>query len=125
MFLFLCLFSGESEPPWNEFVSYGCWNQAEGASQQTHPKGFVFVFFLIIVFVFVLSMNDTYHIAMNFQFPTRDFVVMLFHYDGVVDDWKQYPWNEHAIHVSVMNQTKWFVLIILTTFIYIKLIIIE
>lgn len=48
---FLCLFSGESEPPWNELVSYGCWNQAKGASQQTHPKGFVFVFFLIIVFV--------------------------------------------------------------------------
>ncbi|KAF3599740.1 hypothetical protein F2Q69_00033442, partial [Brassica cretica] len=41
------------------------------------------------------------------KFPPRDFVVMLFHYDGVVDDWKQYPWNEHAIHVSVMNQTKW------------------
>ncbi|ESQ55544.1 hypothetical protein EUTSA_v10025410mg [Eutrema salsugineum] len=41
------------------------------------------------------------------KFPPRDFVVMLFHYDGVVDDWKQYPWNEQAIHVSVMNQTKW------------------
>ncbi|CAE6188986.1 unnamed protein product [Arabidopsis arenosa] len=41
------------------------------------------------------------------KFPPREFAVMLFHYDGVVDDWKQYPWNEHAIHVSVMNQTKW------------------
>ncbi|ANM66903.1 unnamed protein product [Arabidopsis thaliana] len=41
------------------------------------------------------------------KFPPRDFAVMLFHYDGVVDDWKQYPWNNHAIHVSVMNQTKW------------------
>ncbi|XP_010434520.1 PREDICTED: uncharacterized protein LOC104718463 [Camelina sativa] len=41
------------------------------------------------------------------KFPPQDFAVMLFHYDGVVDDWKQYPWNEHAIHVSVMNQTKW------------------
>ncbi|CAH8352598.1 unnamed protein product [Eruca vesicaria subsp. sativa] len=38
---------------------------------------------------------------------SRDFVVMLFHYDGFVEDWKQYPWNEHAVHVSVMNQTKW------------------
>ncbi|KAL0659345.1 hypothetical protein Bca4012_079930 [Brassica carinata] len=41
------------------------------------------------------------------KFHSRDFVVMLFHYDGVVEDWKQYPWNEYAIHVSVMNQTKW------------------
>ncbi|XP_010533215.1 PREDICTED: uncharacterized protein LOC104809032 [Tarenaya hassleriana] len=41
------------------------------------------------------------------KFPPRDFAVMLFHYDGVVDEWKQFPWNEHVIHVSVMNQTKW------------------
>ncbi|VVB12574.1 unnamed protein product [Arabis nemorensis] len=41
------------------------------------------------------------------KFPPRDFVVMLFHYDGVVDEWKQFPWNADAIHVSVMNQTKW------------------
>ncbi|CAN8231468.1 unnamed protein product [Cochlearia groenlandica] len=41
------------------------------------------------------------------KFPPRDFVVMLFHYDGVVDEWNQFPWNNHVIHVSVMNQTKW------------------
>ncbi|XP_033133278.1 uncharacterized protein LOC103834066 [Brassica rapa] len=41
------------------------------------------------------------------KFPLQDFVVMLFHYDGVLDDWNQYPWSAHAIHVSVMNQTKW------------------
>lgn len=46
-------------------------------------------------------------IAEDFQFPLQDFVVMLFHYDGVLDDWNQYPWSAHAIHVSVMNQTKW------------------
>ncbi|CAN8325156.1 unnamed protein product [Cochlearia groenlandica] len=41
------------------------------------------------------------------KFPPRDFVVMLFHYDGVVEEWKQYQWNKYAIHVFVMNQTKW------------------
>ncbi|XP_039019200.1 uncharacterized protein LOC120150628 [Hibiscus syriacus] len=41
------------------------------------------------------------------KFPARDFVVMLFHYDGIVDEWKYFEWSDRAIHVSAMNQTKW------------------
>ncbi|KAL5865570.1 hypothetical protein ACOSQ3_003084 [Xanthoceras sorbifolium] len=41
------------------------------------------------------------------KFPPSDFVVMLFHYDGTVDKWKDLEWSAHAIHVSAMNQTKW------------------
>ncbi|XP_057977911.1 uncharacterized protein LOC131164617 isoform X2 [Malania oleifera] len=41
------------------------------------------------------------------KFPSSDFVVMLFHYDGVVDEWRDLEWSNHAIHVSAMNQTKW------------------
>ncbi|XP_044460682.1 uncharacterized protein LOC123192264 isoform X2 [Mangifera indica] len=41
------------------------------------------------------------------KFPPKDFVVMLFHYDGVVDEWKDLAWAERAIHVSAVNQTKW------------------
>ncbi|XP_002528866.2 uncharacterized protein LOC8288680 isoform X2 [Ricinus communis] len=41
------------------------------------------------------------------KFPLSDFVVMLFHYDGVVDKWRDLPWSDHAIHVSAVNQTKW------------------
>ncbi|KAK8698282.1 hypothetical protein V6N13_114407 [Hibiscus sabdariffa] len=35
------------------------------------------------------------------------FVVMLFHYDGIVDEWKQFEWCDKVIHVSARNQTKW------------------
>lgn len=42
------------------------------------------------------------------QFPSKDFVVMLFHYDGVVDEWKDLVWADRAIHVSAANQTKWY-----------------
>ncbi|TYI00888.1 hypothetical protein ES332_A11G163500v1 [Gossypium tomentosum] len=42
------------------------------------------------------------------KFPESDFVVMLFHYDGIVDQWKDLEWNDRAIHVSAVNQTKWF-----------------
>ncbi|CAN4108195.1 unnamed protein product [Withania somnifera] len=41
------------------------------------------------------------------KFFEHDFVVMLFHYDGVVDEWNDLDWNSRAIHVSAMNQTKW------------------
>ncbi|KAK2965807.1 hypothetical protein RJ640_025316 [Escallonia rubra] len=41
------------------------------------------------------------------KFPSTDFVVMLFHYDGVVDDWRDLEWSSRAIHVSAVNQTKW------------------
>ncbi|KDP42486.1 hypothetical protein JCGZ_00283 [Jatropha curcas] len=41
------------------------------------------------------------------MFPLSDFVVMLFHYDGNVDGWRELPWSDHAIHVSAVNQTKW------------------
>ncbi|XP_054779251.1 uncharacterized protein LOC129287118 isoform X2 [Prosopis cineraria] len=41
------------------------------------------------------------------KFPSSNFVVMLFHYDGVVDGWKDLAWSNHAIHVSAFNQTKW------------------
>ncbi|KAH9750532.1 pentatricopeptide repeat-containing protein [Citrus sinensis] len=41
------------------------------------------------------------------KFPSKDFVVMLFHYDGVVDEWKDLVWADRAIHVSAANQTKW------------------
>ncbi|KAK9281315.1 hypothetical protein L1049_004214 [Liquidambar formosana] len=41
------------------------------------------------------------------KFPSNNFVVMLFHYDGIVDDWRDLEWSDLAIHVSAINQTKW------------------
>ncbi|PON65932.1 hypothetical protein TorRG33x02_269310 [Trema orientale] len=41
------------------------------------------------------------------KFLKSNFVVMLFHYDGNVNDWKDLEWSARAIHVSAINQTKW------------------
>uniref|UniRef100_A0A5B7AVP1 Uncharacterized protein n=1 Tax=Davidia involucrata TaxID=16924 RepID=A0A5B7AVP1_DAVIN len=41
------------------------------------------------------------------KFPANDFVVMLFHYDGIVDEWSDLGWSGRVVHVSAMNQTKW------------------
>ncbi|XP_050143012.1 uncharacterized protein LOC126618860 isoform X1 [Malus sylvestris] len=41
------------------------------------------------------------------KFLSSGFVVMLFHYDGIVDQWKEFQWSDQVIHVSAVNQTKW------------------
>ncbi|KAG8380297.1 hypothetical protein BUALT_Bualt06G0001000 [Buddleja alternifolia] len=41
------------------------------------------------------------------KFLESNFIVMLFHYDGIVDEWKEFEWSNSAIHVSADNQTKW------------------
>ncbi|XP_027926908.1 uncharacterized protein LOC114183922 isoform X1 [Vigna unguiculata] len=41
------------------------------------------------------------------KFLASNFVVMLFHYDGIVDKWNDFEWNNQVIHVAVVNQSKW------------------
>ncbi|XP_071725572.1 uncharacterized protein [Rutidosis leptorrhynchoides] len=41
------------------------------------------------------------------KFLENEFVIMVFHYDGVVDQWADFKWTDRVIHISAMNQTKW------------------
>ncbi|KAI8024471.1 hypothetical protein LOK49_LG03G03248 [Camellia lanceoleosa] len=41
------------------------------------------------------------------KFMENGFSVMVFHYDGVVDEWRDVEWSSRVIHVSAINQTKW------------------
>lgn len=41
------------------------------------------------------------------KFFSNDFILMLFHYDGNVDEWRDLPWSDKALHISAINQTKW------------------
>ncbi|KAL3843637.1 hypothetical protein ACJIZ3_001040 [Penstemon smallii] len=41
------------------------------------------------------------------KFLAGDFSVMLFHYDGVVNEWNDFEWSDKVVHVSARNQTKW------------------
>ncbi|PKI37767.1 hypothetical protein CRG98_041848 [Punica granatum] len=41
------------------------------------------------------------------KFMLNNFTVMIFHYDGVVDEWNKFEWSSRAIHVSAVSQTKW------------------
>lgn len=35
---------------------------------------------------------------------------MLFHYDGVVEQWNDLPWSNQSIHIVALQQTKWYAL---------------
>ncbi|KAJ1700697.1 hypothetical protein LUZ63_000476 [Rhynchospora breviuscula] len=41
------------------------------------------------------------------KFISENFTVILFHYDGSVDDWHGFKWSKNVIHISAVNQTKW------------------
>ncbi|XP_022158747.1 uncharacterized protein LOC111025211 isoform X2 [Momordica charantia] len=41
------------------------------------------------------------------KFLSSDFAVMLFHYDSIMDEWKEFNWSNRVIHVTAVNQTKW------------------
>ncbi|CAO2818964.1 unnamed protein product [Amaranthus hypochondriacus] len=41
------------------------------------------------------------------KFIEHNFAVMLFHYDGNVDDWNDFKWSPHALHIVAAHQTKW------------------
>ncbi len=38
-----------------------------------------------------------------------NFTILLFHYDGRTTEWDEFEWSKRAIHVSVHQQTKWYV----------------
>ncbi|KAL7211904.1 hypothetical protein ACSBR2_014710 [Camellia fascicularis] len=41
------------------------------------------------------------------KFLSENFTIMLFHYDGNVDGWRDLEWSKKAIHIVAHNQTKW------------------
>lgn len=45
--------------------------------------------------------------CVEFQFPLSNFTIMLFHYDGLADQWNDLPWYNQSIHIVALQQTKW------------------
>ncbi|MCO5594934.1 hypothetical protein L7F22_048969 [Adiantum nelumboides] len=38
---------------------------------------------------------------------SKNWTVVLFHYDGRASEWAQYEWAQHVIHISAKKQSKW------------------
>ncbi|PKI61562.1 hypothetical protein CRG98_018058 [Punica granatum] len=41
------------------------------------------------------------------KFLPENFTVILFHYDGKVNEWNDLEWSGQALHIVAQNQTKW------------------
>ncbi|KAK7246574.1 hypothetical protein RIF29_41443 [Crotalaria pallida] len=41
------------------------------------------------------------------KFLPENFTIILFHYDGDVNEWENLAWSSKAIHIVAQNQTKW------------------
>ena len=68
-------------------------------------RGVLYKLFITnVLFWYVISADSFYP---KLQFLVSNFVVMLFHYDGIVDEWNDFEWNNQVIHVAVANQSKW------------------
>jgi len=98
------VFPGQSTT-FSELASNCSWNKAKGNSGPNCYKGGCQSWYIVGVQIFSAYLYLIYIFFL--QFPLSDFVVMLFHYDGVVDKWRDLSWSDSAIHVSAVNQTKW------------------
>ena len=45
---------------------------------------------------------------------SKEWQILLFHYDGKVTEWDEYEWSQKAIHISVRKQAKWYALTVLS-----------
>lgn len=62
---------------------------------------------IICTFVYDFSSEDV-----HMQF-SKEWQVMLFHYDGKVSEWNDFEWSRNAIHISTRKQAKWYVSFVL------------
>ncbi|KAJ3692960.1 hypothetical protein LUZ60_012055 [Juncus effusus] len=60
---------------------------------------------LLAMAVGISQKQNVHHIVSKFM--NENFSVILFHYDGNVDGWRDLNWCDKVIHVVAHNQTKW------------------
>ncbi|KAK6945533.1 Protein of unknown function DUF707, partial [Dillenia turbinata] len=89
--------------------SSGCQKQSRPAGSEVLPEGIVNDSKSsknLLAMAVGIKQKESVDLIVR-KFRSSDFVVMLFHYDGIIDEWKDLEWNNEVIHISVMNQTKW------------------
>jgi hypothetical protein len=71
------------------------------AAAPTKPKS------LLAVPVGIKNKAVVDKLVSKFLAADDDFTVMLFHYDGAVEQWGDLEWSGRAVHVAARGQTKW------------------
>jgi hypothetical protein len=45
----------------------------------------------------------------GFRQFSKEWQILLFHYDGKMDEWDEFEWSRNAIHIGTRKQAKWYV----------------
>lgn len=53
-----------------------------------------------------VSTIHAFDLALQFS---REWQILLFHYDGKVSEWDDLEWSRNVIHISARKQAKWYV----------------
>ncbi|XP_076914177.1 uncharacterized protein LOC143573080 [Bidens hawaiensis] len=56
---------------------------------------------------FTVGYNQKDNINQAVKKFSGNFTILLFHYDGRINEWDEFDWSKRAIHISVPKQTKW------------------
>ncbi|KAJ4798337.1 lysine ketoglutarate reductase trans-splicing protein (DUF707) [Rhynchospora pubera] len=59
----------------------------------------------LVAFAVSLKQKDNVNAAV--QKFSENFTILLFHYDGHMNEWDEFEWSTRAIHVGTRGQTKW------------------
>ncbi|KAF6141186.1 hypothetical protein GIB67_014504 [Kingdonia uniflora] len=82
---------------------------ADPKSRRSCPYSLFPTTFLLCLLSFI---GSTFVVTDYKEFSSSDFVIMLFHYDGAVDAWRDLEWSDRAIHMSVVNQAKCYISVV-------------
>ncbi|XP_078169525.1 uncharacterized protein LOC144563943 isoform X2 [Carex rostrata] len=56
---------------------------------------------------FAVSLTQKVVVNAAVQKFSENFTILLFHYDGHVNEWDEFEWSKRAIHIGTRRQTKW------------------
>ncbi|KAJ1704273.1 hypothetical protein LUZ63_004052 [Rhynchospora breviuscula] len=57
--------------------------------------------------VFTVGYQQKEVVNAEVQKFSENFTILLFHYDGRVNEWDEFEWSQQAIHISTRKQAKW------------------
>ncbi|KAJ4809939.1 hypothetical protein LUZ62_022505 [Rhynchospora pubera] len=57
--------------------------------------------------VFTVAYQQKNFVNAAVQKFSENFTILLFHYDGRVNEWDEFEWSQRAIHISARKQAKW------------------
>lgn len=77
------------------------YEQRQNINKAVKKVGPYYCAYGVLIYVFGLALSNK-----SLQL-SKNFAILLFHYDGRASEWDEFEWSKKAIHLSAQKQTKW------------------